>query len=356
LNNVFPFIIVLKLLYKELLNIKGIIFLVSTILVLSSLMLLKNYQVFFENYYISYLKSIYPHNFSEMKNIKNIDIKNISYADEIYEVSLKDIKLFFFKDSIWERVNIKSLGVRSFSPNHIPEIIKNIYQEDTIFISHKLYDKIISSKNFHQQISFNSHKHRFNIKSFNTHLENDYILLSNDIAKKIFSLSKFNIVNIYSPYNDTYIYQKFKRHNIGVINWKDRLPFFNKLFFGIYEKISIIYIFVFSALVIIFMIFFLSSLLEDISKALKQIIYSGNSFFYAFLIVFFVVILFSLMIFYSSYFSFYIFNDFLINSILKDFKINNMMNFNLELVYLLFIVSAFSFFWTLYYKIKRDNP
>ncbi len=93
-----PLLIILKLLYKGIFNLKGIIFLFFTILTLSSLMLLKNYQVFFEDYYISYLKSIYPHNFSTMKKIKDINVQGITYKDEVYEVALQDIGLFLHRN------------------------------------------------------------------------------------------------------------------------------------------------------------------------------------------------------------------------------------------------------------------
>lgn len=355
LKHLFPFVIVFKLLYKELSNIKGLIFLFSTILILSSLMLLKNYQVFFEKHYISYLKSIYPHNFTNMKSIKKHKIKNIQYSDEIYEISLEDMKLFFHKGKTYKQVHIKSIGVRSFEINHIPEIIKDIYQKNTIFISDKLYDKITSNKDYADKISFNNPNYSFDIKPFKSHLENDYILMSNDIGKKMFSLSRFNIVNIYSlnkEHSKKDIFNLFKEKNIRIINWQDRLPFFNKLFFGIYEKISFIYIIVFSLLVITFMVFFLSSLLEDIQKAFKQILYLGNNFFYAFLIIFFVVFLFTWTIFSSSYIGFYFFNDFIITYLLKDFSINLITSFSKEIIYLLFLIFSFSFLYTLYYKLS----
>ena len=110
-KQIYPFIIVFKLLYKEFLNFRGIIFLVSTILILSSLMLLKNYQVFFEDHYISYLKSIYPHHFTPIKKIKKIKIDNVRYASEAYHLALKDVKLYIYKDKsyLFNLVNIKSL-------------------------------------------------------------------------------------------------------------------------------------------------------------------------------------------------------------------------------------------------------
>jgi hypothetical protein len=352
-----PFFITIKLLYRGLLNSKGITFLFFTILILSSLMLLKNYQVFFENYYISYLKSIYPHNFSMTKRIKDIKIKNINYKDEIYEVALQDIKLYLHNGNNYTKSYIKSLGIRSFDKDNIVKIIKNIYEKDTIFISHNLFNKITSNDNFYTQISLNNPKYKFKIKSFKTHLENDYILMDNSIAKKLFSLSKFNIVNIYSIYDDKYIQNIFKNYNIKVISWKDRLPFFNKVFFGIYEEIFSIYIILFSILIIIFIIFFLSSLLDDMKEAIKKMLYFGNGFFQTFIIFFMILSLFSLFIFLVAYPIFYFSNYLLIHYLLSDFSISSIINFNIEIIWTLFFIFNFSLLWTLYYKInfKKDE-
>ena len=178
--------------------------------------------------------------------------------------------------------------------------------------------------------------------------------MDNTIAKKIFPF-KFNIVNIYSPYGKEYLKNIYSKHNIKIMNWQDRLPFFNKLFFGIYEKISFIYVIVFSMLVIIFMIFFLSSLLDDIKISLKQILYYGNSFLYSFLVIFFVVLLFGFTIFYLSYIGFYVFDQFVVNYILINFEIHTRVSFHSSIVNLTLLMAVFSFLYTLYYKYKKES-
>lgn len=349
---VYQIVIILKILEKELFKLSGIIFFIATVFTLSLLLLFKNYQDYFKNYYISYLKSIYPHTFVYDKPIKKSDDIKIQHKKEIHKIALENLEIYFHKKNHIEKSYIKSVGIRSFDKNFIPDIIKNSYQQNTIHISRHLYEKIISDNRYSEYISFKNKDVKFKIKPFDSYLEDDYILLDNNIARSMFK-TYFNITNIYSPYKEEYIKNKYYKDGIKITTWRDRLPFFNRVFYNIFLNMFIIYTIIFIALISIFTMFFLSSLLEDIKKAISQIMYFGNSFLYATCITFIIAIMLCFSIFICSYLLYIGINKILINYFLSGFENITTNTYLNEGAYSILLMFLFSMYFT--YLQKRDR-
>jgi len=255
------------------LNLSSKVIMILLILFYTLNILFSHYLESFKDKFIDKLKMVYPTAYIHTaKNIKPINQKYFHYKD-IFEVNFDGIKYSFAKnDKTNQFVNI---SIRSFHKENIPSILKNKQNQlkNTIFVSQKIFNHLITQKKYKNGIHINSFINNKNIfvkvKKINLFDDTNWILIENSLAKMIFPPTMFNknvIVNKFDKQNkEEVIFEDYKSFN-NLFFWYDNLSFSSKVFYKITNVTYDLFYQSFSMLIFLFGFITLKNIIYELKK------------------------------------------------------------------------------------------
>ena len=254
-----------------------IIMFVSAFLVMLFFLFFKT----FTTYYIDELKLIYPSLYLvKDKKIDTYKASNFDVYAEIFELNVDSFSVSFDKK---DNFTLGSLGIRSFNKEHTPKMLTKTTDEDTIYLSQKLYKLLKSNKNFKNKLfiksDVDSKIYKFHVQEFKLHDNSKWVLFENSVARKIYRDDFFNKASFYSTkkiYNeaDEKLALSKKFSNI-IYSWDEHISLVSRAL-----KESMLFLFSWMTLAIAILsitsiIFFTRELADDLTHLTR------HAFFYA---------------------------------------------------------------------------
>ncbi|MEA3512830.1 MAG: hypothetical protein U9R37_04455 [Campylobacterota bacterium] len=310
----------------------------------------------YKDKFIDKLQSVYPKAYIyTLKDVKPKDDGYIHFK-EIFEVNYEGLEFSYKKDGIKNRFT--NLAIRSFDKNNIPESLskyKNDIQnnKNTIYLDQKKYISLTTNKSYNGGIYIKSNKDGksifVQIKKFELFDTSSWIVIPNYIANKIFHKNNFDKNVIVSKNRVLYSQQNIKEYYSEYKNlyfWYDSLSFFSKAFY----KISTITFKYFNQLFLILISLFAYITLKNIIYEMRKMTlfasrFGKNLLSVTFIYSFGLFIYFSLVVFLS-----YIFAYFINNLLLDITRLNYQIEFpTVHYIFLILLIIVIVCFFVAYY-------
>jgi len=255
---------VLKIIFAQKQLVIFFIMLVSAFVVILFFLFFKT----FTTYYIDELKNVYPSVYLvKTKKIEEYNLENIEADAEIFELNLDNFAISFDGE---ESFTLGSIGIRSFSKEHIPKSIANSFEDrDILYVSQKIYALLQETKAFQGKIYLESDidykMHAFDVKPFELQDNSKWILLQNSTARKLYRDDFFSKAVFYSQLSEEEIKKRVRSSFKNIIyTWDEHISLISRAL-----KDSMLYLFslitiAIGVLSIASIIFFARELADDL--------------------------------------------------------------------------------------------